>query len=490
MEKLGLKYTTWDAKNGVYLYQRILTGHLIDILQKKVVKVSLGSTPHEARARYLAVHTKWEGAIQRALESLRGEPEDDAEVERMVRFMNAEAARDGGTLREIDWELNWGERDTLWDRWAEWNLTQHRIKTGHHLDGDNDMVLDRLVETNKVFRAALKIRVNLSAQLPAPLAHSNMPAETGEIRLSMSQVEERWLNEKKRRATNIGDMKRMVSVFVAVNGNLPMREIAAFHQLAFRDHIQQLDIKPQSKNKLLRTISALGGYAHGIGAVTTNPLKFRFFQGGEETARESYEDEDLNKIFRSVVYKKRSQSDRKYANFIKWFFRLAPHTGARIGELAQLRAEDVYQHHGTWCIQLTNDEQTGQSTKGKKTKLVPVAKGLINLGFLKFVKKVKTGQLFPEVIPSKDGIWSHRVSKEVNDVIRGNGFSKAYVAHGFRHTLKTRLRTAGVIDTVSDFITHPGGKKSSIGAKYGKVEVAAMKKAVDALNYKVSWPTS
>jgi integrase len=488
MPNLELKHVTWDAANGFYIYQRRVHADAIWLLQRKKITVSLGPDPREAKARYGAIHAKWEKAITDAVERLHKDPDGDAFMDRAVLFVNAMMAQHGGTLPDAELAVdlhNWAARDQMWDKWAKWNLAHDGTKVRDILHEQSWEELNQLAVTWETFRAAHRRRVGLSAQLPSPLVDSNMPTADGQIVMSLTDLEERWLKQKKRSHAVESDMKRMVSLFVATNGNLPVHEITASHRLAFRDAVQAIPgIKAQSQNKLMRTLSALGGLAEKIGAVTSNPLRTYAFEVTDEIDVEPFTDRQLTDLFRSEHWKKRSP---KYAGFLAWAFVIGSYTGARIGEIAQLRAEDVYKHEGEWVIEITFDDETGQKTKGRKTRLVPVSKHLIALGFLKLVKKIGKGQLFPEVRPDTKGNWSGLVSVHASALLRAMEFPEAIRFHSTRHTIKTRLR-GKVADSVNDWITHPGGKKQSVAAKYGRVEIAAMKKAVDLLNYKVDWP--
>lgn len=48
-------------------------------------------------------------------------------------------------------------------------------------------------------------------------------------------------------------------------------------------------------------------------------------------------------------------------------------TGARLGEVAQLRIEDVRRERGVWFIHISNDDSTGQSTKSGYSRAAPTA---------------------------------------------------------------------------------------------------------------------
>jgi hypothetical protein len=72
MPKLGLKYTTWDRTNGLYVYQRVVPENAVWLIQIKKINDSLGKTPAEAKAKYIHVHPKWEKRIRDRPASTRG----------------------------------------------------------------------------------------------------------------------------------------------------------------------------------------------------------------------------------------------------------------------------------------------------------------------------------------------------------------------------------------------------------------------------------
>lgn len=75
----------------------------------------------------------------------------------------------------------------------------------------------------------------------------------------------------------------------------------------------------------------------------------------------------------------------------RWIPILAAYTGARIGELAQLRAEDIKDREGIHFIRITPAAGTVKSGLYRD---VPLHPHLVDLGFVKFARLVKHGPLF------------------------------------------------------------------------------------------------
>lgn len=66
----------------------------------------------------------------------------------------------------------------------------------------------------------------------------------------------------------------------------------------------------------------------------------------------------------------------------RWVPWICAYTGARAGEITQLRGKDVVQREGRWAIQITPDAGT---VKTGEPRIVPIHEHLIEQGFIDFV---------------------------------------------------------------------------------------------------------
>ena len=130
-----------------------------------------------------------------------------------------------------------------------------------------------------------------------------------------------------------------------------------------------------------------------------------------------------------------------------WLPLLALFTGARLGELAGLRASDVVQDAsvGTVCIYITADAKAGRKLKTKQSaRAIPIHSQLIELGFLKFTAaeakaRGERAWLFPQVAPGTTGAFAF--SKWFGRHIGSQGVTDpAKVFHSFRHFFTDALQ--------------------------------------------------
>lgn len=170
-----------------------------------------------------------------------------------------------------------------------------------------------------------------------------------------------------------------------------------------------------------------------------------------------------------------------------WIPLLGAFTGARLGELCQLRTVDVQTVEGIPALALTDDGE-GQSIKteaGHRT--IPIHSELIRLGFLDYAKAMADAgneSLWPALPIRKGkpsdyfGRWFREFRKELG--MDGTG---APSFHYFRHTVRPLMRRAGFDAMTRDLITgHEAG--GSIGDRvYDGLLLAELRPAVEAIQY-------
>jgi integrase len=156
----------------------------------------------------------------------------------------------------------------------------------------------------------------------------------------------------------------------------------------------------------------------------------------------------------------------------RWVPWLCAYTGARPGEMTQLRGADVIERDGIHGLRITPDAGT---VKNKKTRVVPIHEHLIEQGFLAFVKKHGAGPMFYRVAKQDGGNDPLNAKKpryaqarqRLADWVRDLGISDPELLpnHGWRHTFKQIADRAGISERMSDYIT--GHAHKSAGAGYG-----------------------
>lgn len=143
-----------------------------------------------------------------------------------------------------------------------------------------------------------------------------------------------------------------------------------------------------------------------------------------------------------------------------WIPQIALYTGARVEEIAQLRAADIREDHGVMCFALQIVEEDAQRVPGMRGKrfkceeslrTIPIAQPLIDAGFLRFVQDIRNKgltRLFPHLKAGRD-----RKTGELNGAGYSTGMIQQFAkylktntdlkegmgTHAFRHTISSAL---------------------------------------------------
>ena len=167
----------------------------------------------------------------------------------------------------------------------------------------------------------------------------------------------------------------------------------------------------------------------------------------------------------------------------RWVPWLSAYTGARPGEITQLRGRDIIERDGIHAIRITPEAGT---VKGGKARAVPLHEHLIAQGFLTFVAKHGDGPLFYRPTKENENRTPTQPKKprfaqarqRLATWVRALGVSDKEVSpnHAWRHTFKQIADRAGITERTSDYIT--GHAHKTAGAGYGAPTLSDMAEAL------------
>jgi integrase len=169
----------------------------------------------------------------------------------------------------------------------------------------------------------------------------------------------------------------------------------------------------------------------------------------------------------------------------RWVPWLCAYTGARAGEITQLRGTDVIRQDGVDAINITPEAGT---VKNRTARVVPIHRHLIEQGFLEFVKASGRGPLFynaPKPREKVDDATKPRRTPYVvavgklGDWVRKAGVSDTAVRpnHAWRHTFKLIGRRHGIPGDMLDWIC--GHAQETTGQEYGEPALRDKAAALD-----------
>ena len=161
----------------------------------------------------------------------------------------------------------------------------------------------------------------------------------------------------------------------------------------------------------------------------------------------------------------------------RWVPWLCAYSGARVGEIVQLRKEDFFKDEatGAWVMKITPEAGT---VKTGEYRDVPLHPHLIEQGFMAFVEASKAGYLFMTIKPGSTfrGVWrskKNRLAEFAREYVKDTNVAPN---HGWRHTFKMKGYEADLQEKVLDALC--GHAPASTGRAYGSV---SLRTKVDAI---------
>ncbi|MCJ8507949.1 hypothetical protein MUU53_08470 [Rhizobium lemnae] len=230
------------------------------------------------------------------------------------------------------------------------------------------------------------------------------------------------------------------------------------------------------------TIYAYGMTAQGGKLVTDNPAEKLLLEGPKKTQSrpKSFFVHEAHSILRCAldaltVENNYSEANRAAMRWVPW---ICAYTGARAGEVCQLRKEDFIEIDGVRCIALLPDAGT---IKTGKFRHVPLHPHLLEQGIWEYAKRAKAGPLFYNGNLTSGQPWVQTV-QILGEWVRGTAKvtdPRIGPNHAWRHWFKSKGRTAGVDDAYLDAIC--GHTSPAQGRKYGEFEPPALLREIKKL---------
>ncbi len=246
----------------------------------------------------------------------------------------------------------------------------------------------------------------------------------------------------------------------------------------FKDH-RLASINPRNgklisavtvKDNDLAGLKALFGWAVENRKLAVNPaagITIRVPRKARTRGKGFTADEAHALLAAAFRYRSRSEGPKTVAakRWVPW---LCAYTGARLGEMVQLRGQDVRQEAGVWVLHITPEAGT---VKDKEARTVVLHPHLLDMGFPAFAQARGNGHLFLKLGEGGDwrGPWrgvKNRVAEFARKLVPDE---RVAPNHGWRHRFKTVGRSAGIDNALLDHIT--GHAPASVGNSYGEFEI-------------------
>ena len=501
---ISKKICLYLNKQTQILYEQIRMGKSLTIDEmKRILKKEIEkSKKHSSFFSYVGVDRSKERTKQEGLETLQKEDIElksrkktdfDDEVEKLLKDEGiTDINRKSGTFRVFrenfikiqNLKIKWKREIINGETNAEFDLVS-KI-----LDGEIDGIEDK----KDAFARKTHLQPVIENYAPEPIEPYLV-----EIKLIREVVDE-FLDLRKGTIGEkmLSEYRVLTDEFIEIIGNIPVSSLSKdtirtyikiqtqlpinrrknpkYRDLSIDEIMKLKDVKPQSRvnvNKFLTRLTTFMRFGVSQGYIKDNyidGMKIPISKTEERKKREPFSPEDLVKILHPKTYLgwtidfgKTTKSNKpdvvKYQNPFYWSFCIGVLSGMRTNEISQLLIGDIIKKENVWMFSI--DETEGKSVKTTSSiRKVPVHPTLISLGFIDYVKIIKSkgvDRVFPELTKQRDG-YSTKISQHYNEKFLpsvGVWKKQVKVLYSTRHTFINRCYNKGVDrDIIKSIVGH------------------------------------
>lgn len=380
-------------------------------------------------------------------------------------------------LRWLRWEVS--DKDPLYREMVR-ELVKARLRTVQAIERRH---AGELVDTPQEPSTVALRTSEKRSESPAG-AHASEPQGTPR---TLRQVYVRWKAAKVRSSTAVEACDRSLRLFEEKFGHPALPTITRALGDEFRAALLAQPLSSKTKHDRMTYIKSLLKYAsQDLELIPKNPWQGLDIAHKTERRREPWTSAQLATLFGQPLftnYALPKHTWRAGGAAAYWVPLLGLFTGARVGELCQLRVVDIKATEAGPFISINEDAEGATIKTDAGVRLVPIHPELIRLGFLEYVADVRNAghtSLWP-ALRLRNGKPGGYFSNWFGS-FRRNLAPPVPDFHSFRHTVRTAMTEAGISEAVQDRIT--GHEvRGSTGTRVYSHPKAALRHAVDAINY-------
>lgn len=276
-----------------------------------------------------------------------------------------------------------------------------------------------------------------------------------------------------------------VAKLVAFLGHDDARRVTAEDVVRYKDH-RLSDLNPKTgkpaspktvKDSDLAALKTVFGWGVRNRLLGSNPAEGITIKLGKPKRLRSkgFTDAEAFALLKAVMNHRQGQETSKTFAAKRWVPWLQCYTGSRVGEMAQLRKQDLRKEGDLWILTVTPEAGT---VKGGEAREIPLHRHLVEMGFPEFVAGAPAGHLF--LSPADDGDVlgplqgvKNRLAEFAREIVPD---PHVQPTHGWRHRFKTICREVGIDPRIRDVIQ--GHAARTVADDYGDVSIKAMAAAL------------
>jgi len=314
-------------------------------------------------------------------------------------------------------------------------------------------------------------------------AQTSQPTATP---VTLRDVFDRWKVAKDRSPDSINTCDRSLALFEATFGTPRLETITRAMGDAFRAHLRTLGLSSKTQHDRMTWVKSLLKYARrDLEAIPRNPWEGLNVTHRTENRRAPWTLVQLQAFFEQPLFTSYTlpKTWRAGGAAAYWVPLLGLFTGARVGELCQLRVRDIEVTDQGAFIRITEDAEGATVKTEAGIRDVPIHSELIRLGFLDYVALMREAgeSLLWPAMRFREGKPGGYFSDWFGQYRRGCAV-EVRDFHSFRHTVRTAMTEARISEAIQDRIT--GHEvKGSTGTRVYAHPKAVLREAVESIRY-------
>lgn len=412
------------------------------------------------------------------------------------RFALASVVSENAESKLHPWAVS-GLDDIHRQRLRDWCLDQADDVAAVHdwRLNDSSRVLLAKALAAAVQRASLTLarlaRGEVVTSSAAGWTTANMPPQTADIAtgfpatdLSITGLLEGWWKEGQaagRKPSTYDSYRNTVASFIAFLKHDDASRLTADDVIRFKDYRLVTPSRRTGRIPSARTVKSIDlsalktvfGWAVANRKMVTNPasgVTIKLSKPQKLRSKGFTDNEAATILSAALLYLSDAETPRTAAakRWVPW---LCAYTGARVGELAQLRKQDIRREGEWWIARITPEAGTVKTNEARE---IVLHEHLVELGFGKFVEGSEEGHLFLKLGKHGDvrgplqGL-KNRLAEFARALVQDPGVAPN---HGWRHRFKTVGMEAGIPPRILDAMQGQAAK--SVADTYGDVTIKTM----------------
>jgi integrase len=297
-----------------------------------------------------------------------------------------------------------------------------------------------------------------------------------------SLIEGWWVEAKARnlKPSTYESYSNSMKGFIAFLGHDNSSRVSAADVIRFKDH-RLATINPRTRRPIsaktvkdndLSGLKAVFGWAVANGKMRSNPAQGVTLKAAKprKLRSKAFTDAEAKAILAASLHVKCGLERPETYAAKRWVPWLMAYSGARVGEMAQLRKMDLRYGGDLWYLTVTPEAGTVKTDEARDVVLHP---HLVELGFVEFVKSAPSGHLFlrpaddGDVLGPLQGI-KNRLAEFAREVVPDKGVAPN---HGWRHRFKPVGTRAGIDRRTLDVISGHALEGRTVADGYHGVEL-------------------